>query len=171
MTNITGFSAVSSSGVKVQVDAFGNNAAFACLQCHAPLLAVLREHQRGSSGKKPIVCMTCGGAWRVEANEQERILVVHELRELDDERGPLPRVIGRPSKDAGTYKLGATPARLALHNQASWNVVEAIMTAYGTADFYDLAVAVRHHAHGDKSASGPQSFISYCIRNGWLVRA
>lgn len=171
MATITGFSAFSSSGVAVQVDAFGNNAAFACISCHAPLLAVLREFQRGSSPKKPVVCQGCGRAWWLEVNDQNKLLTVHEVQEVEDELGPLPRVIGRPSKDAGIYKLGTCPSRLASHNQASWNVLKAILEAYGTADFYDLAVAVRRHVHGDKSASGPQSFVSYCIRSGWLTRA
>lgn len=171
MTTITGFRAVSGSGLPVQVDAFGNNAAFACLNCHAPLLSVLREHQRGSSPKRPVVCPGCGSAWWLEAREQEKTLIVHEVSEFEDELGALPRVIGRPSKDAGTYKLAASPTRLASHNQASWNIIETILKAYGTADFYDLSVAVRQHVHGDKAASGPQSFVSYCIRSGWLVRA
>lgn len=171
MTTITDFRAALSSGIAVQVDAFGNNAAFACVTCHAPLLAVLREHQRGSSPRKPVVCPGCGSAWWLEVRGPEKTLVVHEVTEVDDELGALPRVIGRPSKDAGTYKLANTPNRLAPHNQASWNIIEAILRAYGTADFYDLSVAVRQHVHGDKAASGPQSFVSYCIRSGWIARA
>jgi hypothetical protein len=171
MATITGFQAVASSGTPVQVDAFGNNAAFACIGCHAPLLAILRDHQRGSSPAKPVVCRGCGKAWWLEVNEQRRTLTVHEVQDIEDDIGSLPRVIGRPSKDAGLYKLGSMPSRLAPHNQASWNIIEAVLRAYGTAEFFDLAVAVRNHAHGDKAESGPQSFVSYCIRNGWLERA
>lgn len=83
----------------------------------------------------------------------------------------LPKVIGRPTKDAGTYRLGLSPYGLAAHNLSSWKIIAAILEAYGTADYYDLAVAVRHHNHGTKTASGPQSFVSYCIRRGWLKSA
>lgn len=81
-----------------------------------------------------------------------------------------PTVISTPSKDAGRYKLGAKPVRLVAHNAASWRIIEAILEARGTADYYDLAVAVRGHEHGDKAAKGPQSFVSYCIKSGWLER-
>lgn len=82
-----------------------------------------------------------------------------------------PIVTGRATKDAGRYKIGDRPQNLAAHNLVSWRIIEAILDAYGSADFYDLAVAVRGHVHGTKSASGPQSFVSYCIKCNWLVRA
>ena len=82
-----------------------------------------------------------------------------------------PRVEGRPSKDSGLYRMGTPPEGLAAHNLASWKIINAILEAYETADYYDLAVAVRNHKHGTKAASGPQSFVSYCIRRGWLRRA
>ena len=82
-----------------------------------------------------------------------------------------PVVVGPPTKYAGTYKLGERPQTLALHNRASWKIIEAILDAYGTADFWDLAVAVRGHKHGTKGAKGPQSFVRYCIRSGWLEQA
>ena len=104
-------------------------------------------------------------------SNQSETLVVHEVADVDYEDSSLPRVVGRPTKDAGRYKMGTTPGNLAPHNQASWSVIAAILRAYGTADYYDLAVAVRNHQHGDKKAVGPQSFISYCIRSGWLQRA
>jgi len=80
-------------------------------------------------------------------------------------------VLGTPTKDAGRYKLAVRPQRLVSHNLASWRIIEAILDARGTADYYDLAVAVRGHQHGTKAASGPQSFVSYCIKAGWLERA
>ena len=82
-----------------------------------------------------------------------------------------PQVIGRSTKDAGIYRLGTRPSSLAPHNAASWAIIEAILAARSKANFYDLAVAVRGHVHGTKNAKGPQSFVSYCIRRGWLVRA
>ena len=82
-----------------------------------------------------------------------------------------PTVQGTPSKDAGRYELAKSPSRaLAPHNLASWRIIEAILIARGEADYYDLAVAVRGHEHGTKAAVGPQSFISYCIKSGWLGR-
>lgn len=175
MSTVTGFKAITATGTTTQVDAHGNNAAFACLKCHAPLLATLRDHQRGSSAAKPVKCGGCGTAYWLEVKDQEMTLIVHESPESDsdsdsDDAG-LPRVIGRTTKDAGTYKLGTTPLHLAPHNQQSWDIIAAILKAYGTADYYDLAVSVRQHRHGDKAASGPQSFVSYCIRSGWLQRA
>ena len=82
-----------------------------------------------------------------------------------------PIVTGPATKFAGTYKLGELPQNLLPHNLESWRIVEAILRAYQTADFWDLSVAVRGHRHGTKAAKGPQSFIRYCIRSGWLVRA
>ncbi len=83
-----------------------------------------------------------------------------------------PKVIGVPSKDAGVYVFGRHPERsLAPHNLASWKIIESILAARGSADFYDLAVALRGHESGDKNALGSQRFISYCINRGWLRRA
>ena len=82
-----------------------------------------------------------------------------------------PKVKGTPSNYEGTYVLARQPRSLAPHNQASWKVIAAILEARGSADYYDLAVAVRGHEHGTKSTSGPQSFVSYCIKSGWLQQA
>ncbi len=84
---------------------------------------------------------------------------------------PEPVVTGPATKYAGTYKLGDSPHSLLPHNLHSWRIIEAILVAYDTADFWDLAVAVRGHKHGKKRVRGPQSFVRYCIRSGWLVRA
>lgn len=81
-----------------------------------------------------------------------------------------PAVIGNSTRDAGRYKLGVPPRSLAPHNLDSWRIIEAILQARGTADYYDLAVAVRGHKHGTKAAKGPQSFVSYCIKSRWLER-
>lgn len=171
MTTVTGFQAVTESGTAVQADAFGNNAAFVCINCHAPLLAIVREGQRGSSPTRPVTCRNCVTSFWLECKTEERTLVVHEVKDFEADDVDLLRVIGRPTIDAGAYRIGSPPNRLAPHNQESWNIIEAILTAYGTADYYDLAVAVRRHKHGDKKAHGPQSFVSYCIRSGWLTRA
>ena len=171
MSTVTGFKAITSAGTATQVDAHGNNAAFSCLRCHSPLLATLRDHQRGSSPSKPVVCNGCGTPYWLEAKEEEMSLIVHEVTESESDEPGLPKVIGRATKDAGTYMLGTMPSRLAPHNQESWEIIAAILKAYGTADYFDLAVSVRQHKHGDKAASGPKSFVSYCIRSGWLKLA
>lgn len=170
MTTVTGFRAITAAGASTQVDAHGNNAAFSCLKCHAPLLATLRDNQRGSSATKPVSCGGCGTPYWLEIKEGEKVMIVHEAADSDSNDPRLPRVIGRATKDAGVYKLGTTPSWLAPHNQESWDIIVAILKAYGRADYYDLAVSVRQHKHGDKAASGPQSFVSYCIRSGWLQR-
>jgi hypothetical protein len=82
----------------------------------------------------------------------------------------IPTVSGRDTKDAGRYMLGTKPQGLAHHNLKSWRIIEAMLEARGSVDYYDLAVAVRGHEHGTKAARGPQSFVSYCIRRGWLRR-
>jgi hypothetical protein len=81
-----------------------------------------------------------------------------------------PVVSGPTTKYGGMYRLKSRPERLVPHNQKSWKIIEAILDAYGSADFWDLAVAVRQHKHGTKRARGPQSFIRYCIRSGWIER-
>ncbi len=81
-----------------------------------------------------------------------------------------PVVTGPATKYVGRYRLKSAPGPLAHHNQVSWNIIEAILNAYGSADFWDLAVAVRDHKHGTKKAKGPQSFVRYCIRSGWIER-
>jgi hypothetical protein len=81
-----------------------------------------------------------------------------------------PVVSGPDTKYAGVYKLGAPPQTLMAHNLQSWRIIQAILDAYGSADFWDLSVAVRGHKHGTKSAKGPQGFVRYCIKSGWLQR-
>ena len=82
-----------------------------------------------------------------------------------------PVVEGPPTTYAGTCKFGVRPQRMKQHNLVSWKIVEAILDPCGTADFRDLAVAVRGHKYGTKGVKGPQHFVSYCIKMGWLVRA
>lgn len=83
-----------------------------------------------------------------------------------------PEVVGPASKYAGKrYKLGLRPSRrFADHNHRSWTIIETILQFDSDRDFWDLAVAVRGHKHyGDtKQDKGPQSFVRYCIRAGWL---
>jgi hypothetical protein len=82
-----------------------------------------------------------------------------------------PVVTGPQTRFAGRYKILSRPQGLASRNLMSWKIIEAILDAYGTADFWDLSVAVRGHKFETKKVKGPQSFIRYCIRNGWLEKA
>jgi hypothetical protein len=79
-----------------------------------------------------------------------------------------PVVVAPPTKYAGPYKVGVRPQHLKQHNHVSWKIIEAILAADGTADFWDLAVAVRGHKHGTKGVRGPQGFVRYCITSGWI---
>lgn len=61
--------------------------------------------------------------------------------------------------------LAKPPQRqTAQHNIESWNVIAAIMAAYGGASTDDLAAAVSQHRHQD----GGLAFVEYCISRGWL---
>ena len=151
MTTITNFNAFASDGTSVAADAHGNNVAFQCLACRAPVLAVLMQHQRGTSPAKPTTCRHCGAGYWIEAIVAESRLVVH-------------RVAGQHS---GRYWLGREPHVTAGQNAASWSVVSAMLNAYGGADYEDFSAAVRQHDH----PAGGRAFIDYCIRNGWLVQA
>ncbi len=79
MPSVTGFSVVVESGTSVSADPHGNNVAFSCLVCNAPVLAVIREHQRGSGSQNPSVCTACGARFWVECLKVESQLVVHTV--------------------------------------------------------------------------------------------
>ena len=79
MTAISGFSTVDDAGFPVLADPHGNNVAFRCLGCGAPVLAIVLDHQRGSSVKNPAVCRACGSEFWVQAIIAESRLVVHRL--------------------------------------------------------------------------------------------
>lgn len=64
MTVVTDFRRVNEGGRDVPCDAFGNNVAFVCPECGHPMLAIMRDYQRGSSLNNPAVCRGCGlRAW------------------------------------------------------------------------------------------------------------
>lgn len=83
-----------------------------------------------------------------------------------------PKVDLTNSDYDGSYFLARSPSRpLVAHNATSWSIVETILIARGSADFRDMAVAVRNHRHYGTDEGHPQEFIKYCIRRGWLKRA
>lgn len=71
MTGVTGFLVHDEDGYPVAADPHGNNVAFRCLGCGGPVLAIPREHQRGSSSSNPSICRGCGSLFWVEVQECE----------------------------------------------------------------------------------------------------
>ena len=78
MATITNLQCVDESGQSVPCDAFGNNVAFDCPGCGHPILAIVREHQHGSSPDKPAACRKCDFRGWVEVGES--VLRLHRIR-------------------------------------------------------------------------------------------
>lgn len=79
---ITGFTGVYGNGDLAKIDTHGNNAAFLCNKCGNPVLAIAREHQRGSSPNKPAICLGCGEEFIMEARESSKKVVIYNVSEL-----------------------------------------------------------------------------------------
>jgi NAD-dependent SIR2 family protein deacetylase len=79
MATVTGFRAADGQGFPVLCDAHGNNTAFRCLGCGGPVLATIRENQRGSEPGRPTECPACGSRYWVEADEGKQLLVIHRV--------------------------------------------------------------------------------------------
>jgi len=77
MATITDFEAKDEAGVPVKADAYGNNVALSCLKCNFPVLAIARDHQRGSSKQRAAVCRGCGSRYWISIAASERSIVVH----------------------------------------------------------------------------------------------
>jgi NAD-dependent SIR2 family protein deacetylase len=80
MSKVTGFKAVDELGFPVLCDAQGNNVAIRCTSCGGPVLAVIRENQRGNSSVHPAVCPACGAKYWVSLNEVLELLTVHRMK-------------------------------------------------------------------------------------------
>jgi hypothetical protein len=81
---------------------------------------------------------------------------------------PNERGVLRPSIH---YLLGKEPSRkLKDHNEVSWRIIRGAFQAEkaGTVSGDTLCSLVRNHVHGDKSRHGPQAFLDYCVKVGWL---
>jgi uncharacterized protein with PIN domain len=76
---VTGFNFFDEQGLRVLADIHGNNAAFRCPGCGGPVLAILREHQRGVSPNNPSECPSCASEYWVEVDEVSRRLTLHRL--------------------------------------------------------------------------------------------
>ena len=70
----------------------------------------------------------------------------------------------------GHYKIKRAPVRMAPHNDETWAKLETEISRHGAASFDRLAALCRDHQHGTKSANYPYQFVTYCIRQNWLVR-
>jgi hypothetical protein len=68
VTRVSHLSCVDERDRPVPCDTFGNNVAFACPRCGHPMLAIAREHQRGSSPDNPARCRKCKYECWVEAD-------------------------------------------------------------------------------------------------------
>jgi len=79
---VTDFTGTYGNGDSAKIDAHGNNVAFLCNKCGYPVLAVVREHQRGSSIKKPAVCNGCGEGFVIEAREATQKVIIYNLIDL-----------------------------------------------------------------------------------------
>ena len=77
MAKVTGFSAKTEAGDGVVCDAHGNNVAFQCIACDAPVLAVILENQRGFDSAHPTTCPECGAKFWLSAQEVDSTLIVH----------------------------------------------------------------------------------------------
>jgi hypothetical protein len=93
VATVTGFTCVDESGDPVPADAYGNNVAFHCLKCGAPVLAVVREHQRGAGPDNPSECRKCGTKFWVAFGVTPCQLLVHRLDEGPRTNGMLTGVI------------------------------------------------------------------------------
>ena len=89
MATVTGFTCIGESGDPVPADAYGNNVAFRCAECGAPILAVVREHQRGAGPDNPSECRECGTKFWVALGITPRQLLVHRLGEATQRNGML----------------------------------------------------------------------------------
>ena len=76
---ITNFLVMDTGGREIPADPHGNNVAFACLACGAPVLAVALENQRGSDEEHPAACRGCGVAYFLDVREHAQELYIHPV--------------------------------------------------------------------------------------------
>lgn len=77
MTMVTNFTCVDAEGFPVPCDAKGNNAAFRCVSCGGPVLAVLGPvGTQGESAPNACQCRGCGSKFWLEVREQEQRMVM-----------------------------------------------------------------------------------------------
>ncbi|MDH5180186.1 MAG: hypothetical protein OEY07_10990, partial [Gammaproteobacteria bacterium] len=74
---VTDYTGIYGNGTTAKIDAHGNNIAFACSECSHPVLAIVRDHQRGSSRDNPAICKGCGETFLVEVNVNTDKVIVN----------------------------------------------------------------------------------------------
>jgi uncharacterized protein with PIN domain len=79
MPRVTDFRCFDEDGFPILCHAFGNNVAFRCTGCGGPVLAIMRENQRGSAADHPTMCPACDSQFWVARDEEEERLVVHRM--------------------------------------------------------------------------------------------
>jgi hypothetical protein len=79
MLTITNFQCVDDKGQTVPCDAFGNNVAFSCPLCSHPMLAIIRNSQRGSYAGNPAVCRSCQFRCWLSNDQPARLLRLYPL--------------------------------------------------------------------------------------------
>jgi predicted RNA-binding Zn-ribbon protein involved in translation (DUF1610 family) len=62
---------------EIKADAFGNNVAFSCPNCGHPVLAIIRDGQRGSK-ENPSHCKGCGNDYVVTADSKKETICVQK---------------------------------------------------------------------------------------------
>ena len=96
--------------------------------------------------------------------------VSHQLPQSKLTKGP---GMSRKSKEdyEGMYRILRTPGSMRSHNEISWHLIEkTIVSNGGQADFYMLVEAVKDHQTGTATAPHPYQFVTYCAKQGWLIR-
>lgn len=82
MAKITDFRCVDEKEKEIPCDAFGNNVALSCPRCGHPMLAILRENQRGAHQQNPTICRGCHlQAW-LSPDTTKRQLRFHQLHSV-----------------------------------------------------------------------------------------
>ncbi len=66
MAKVTGLKCYDENEFSVLAHSHGNNIAFRCLGCGAPVLAVILENQLGADEQHPTNCQACGRLYWVE---------------------------------------------------------------------------------------------------------
>ena len=76
---ITNFLVMDTDGNEILADPFGNNLAFACPTCGAPVLAVALENQRGWDEDHPAKCRSCETGYFLDIREHAKKLYIHPI--------------------------------------------------------------------------------------------
>ena len=76
---VTNFLVMNTDGEEIPADPHGNNVAFNCQQCSAPILAVALDNQRGSDEDHPAICRGCGIGYFLDVRESAQKLYIHPV--------------------------------------------------------------------------------------------